>query len=183
MKLLVDFFPIVLFFAAYKLGDIYIATLAAMVGSVLQVAYMWLRTRKVETMHLVSLVLIVVFGSATWFLKDPNFIKWKPTVLNWLFAVFFLGSQWIGREPIIQRMMGSQIELPSAIWRRLNLAWTVYFVVIGVINLYVAFNYEESVWVNFKLFGMLGLTIAFVLLQSVFLARHLSPASAPINED
>ncbi|NDG87040.1 MAG: septation protein A, partial [Gammaproteobacteria bacterium] len=132
MKLLVDFFPIVLFFAAYKLGDIYIATLAAMVGSVLQVAYIWLRTRKVETMHLVSLVLIVVFGSATWFLKDPNFIKWKPTVLNWLFAVVFLGSQWIGREPIIQRMMGAQIELPPPIWRRLNLAWTVYFVVIGV---------------------------------------------------
>ncbi len=183
MKLLVDFFPIVLFFAAYKLGDIYIATLAAMVGAVLQVAYSWFRTRKVETMHLVSLVLIVVFGSATWFLKDPNFIKWKPTVLNWLFAVVFLGSQWMGRETIIQRMMGSQIELPSAIWRRLNLAWTVYFVVIGAINLYVAFNYEESVWVNFKLFGMLGLTIAFVLLQSVFLARHLSPASAPMNED
>jgi intracellular septation protein len=134
-------------------------------------------------MHLVSLVLIVVFGSATWFLKDPNFIKWKPTVLNWLFAVVFLGSQWIGREPIIQRMMGAQIELPSPIWRRLNLAWTVYFVVIGVINLYVAFNYEESVWVNFKLFGMLGLTIAFVLLQSVFLARHLSPSASPINED
>jgi intracellular septation protein len=128
-------------------------------------------------------VLIVVFGSATWFLKDPNFIKWKPTVLNWLFAVVFLGSQWIGREPIIQRMMGAQIELPSPIWRRLNLAWTVYFVVIGVINLYVAFNYEESVWVNFKLFGMLGLTIAFVLLQSVFLARHLSPSASPINED
>lgn len=183
MKLLVDFFPIVLFFAAYKLGDIYIATLAAMVGSVFQVAYIWLRTRKVETMHLVSLVLIVVFGSATWFLKDPNFIKWKPTVLNWLFAVVFLGSQWIGREPIIQRMMGAQIELPPPIWRRLNLAWTVYFVVIGVINLYVAFNYEEIVWVNFKLFGMLGLTIAFVLLQSVFLARHLSPSASPINED
>jgi len=153
MKILVDFFPIVLFFAAYKLGDIYMATLAAMVGAVIQVGYTWFRTRKVETMHLVSLVLIVVFGGATWFLKDPNFIKWKPTVLNWLFAVVFLGSQWIGREPIIQRMMGSQIELPSAIWRRLNLAWTVYFVVIGAINLYVAFNYEESVWVNFKLFG------------------------------
>jgi len=183
MKLLVDFFPIVLFFAAYKLGDIYMATLAAMVGALIQVGYTWFRTRKVETMHLVSLVLIVVFGGATWFLKDPNFIKWKPTVLNWLFAVVFLGSQWIGREPIIQRMMGSQIELPSAIWRRLNLAWTVYFVVIGAINLYVAFNYEESVWVNFKLFGMLGLTIAFVLLQSVFLARHLAPATAPIKED
>jgi intracellular septation protein len=181
MKLLVDFFPIVLFFAAYKMADIYVATLAAMVGAVLQVGYTWLRTRRFETMHLVSLVLIVVFGGATWFLRDPTFIKWKPTVLNWLFAVVFLGSQWIGNAPIIQRMMGSQLELPAVIWRRLNLAWTLYFVVIGGVNLYVAFNYEESVWVNFKLFGMLGLTFAFVLLQSFFLAKHM-PAEAPSKD-
>lgn len=181
MKLLVDFFPIVLFFAAYKLGDIYMATLAAMAGAVLQVGYTWLRTRRFETMHLVSLVLIVVFGGATWFLRDPTFIKWKPTVLNWLFAVVFLGSQWIGSTPIIQRMMGSQLVLPAAIWRRLNLAWTLYFVIIGGVNLYVAFNYEESVWVNFKLFGMLGLTFAFVLLQSFFLAKHM-PTEAPVKD-
>jgi len=98
-----------------------------------------------------------------------------------LFAVVFLGSQWIGNAPIIQRMMGSQLELPAAIWRRLNLAWTLYFVVIGGVNLYVAFNYEESVWVNFKLFGMLGLTFAFVLLQSFFLAKHM-PAEAPSKD-
>ena len=181
MKLLVDFFPIVLFFAAYKMADIYVATLAAMVGAVLQVGYTWLRTRRFETMHLVSLVLIVVFGGATWFLRDPTFIKWKPTVLNWLFAVVFLGSQWIGNAPIIQRMMGSQLVLPVAIWRRLNLAWTLYFVVIGGVNLYVAFNYEESVWVNFKLFGMLGLTFAFVLLQSFFLAKHM-PNETPAKD-
>jgi len=177
MKLLVDFFPIVLFFAAYKLADIYVATLAAIVGAVLQVAYTWLRTRKVETMHLISLVLILVFGGATWFLRDPTFIKWKPTVLNWLFAIVFLGSQFIGRQPVIQRMLSAQIELPAEIWRRLNLAWTAFFIVIGGINLYVAFHFEESVWVNFKLFGMLGLTVLFVLLQSFYLARHM-PDSA-----
>lgn len=177
MKLLVDFFPIVLFFAAYKLADIYVATLAAIVGAVLQVAYTWLRTRKVETMHLISLVLILVFGGATWFLRDPTFIKWKPTVLNWLFAIVFLGSQFISRQPVIQRMLSAQIELPAEIWRRLNLAWTAFFIVIGGVNLYVAFHFEESVWVNFKLFGMLGLTVLFVLLQSFYLARHM-PDSA-----
>lgn len=173
MKLLVDFFPILLFFAAYKFADIYIATLAAMAGAVLQVAFTWLRTRRFETMHLISLLLIVVFGGATWFLRDPTFIKWKPTVLNWLFGLVFLFSQWIGQKPVIQRMMDSQITLPSEVWRRLNLAWTVFFLVIGGVNLYVAYQYEESVWVNFKLFGMLGLTFTFVLLQSFYLARHM----------
>lgn len=177
MKLLVDFFPIVLFFAAYKLADIYVATLAAIVGAVIQVAYTWIRTRKVETMHLVSLVLILVFGGATWFLRDPTFIKWKPTVLNWLFGLVFLGSQFIGDKPVIQRMLSAQIELPAFVWRRLNLAWVTFFLTIGTVNLYVAYSYEESVWVNFKLFGMLGLTVVFVLLQSVYLSRHLPQAT------
>ena len=177
MKLLVDFFPIVLFFAAYKLADIYVATLAAIVGAVLQVAYTWLRTRKVATMHLLALVRNLVIGGATWFPRDPPFTKWKPTVLNWRFAIVFLGSQFIGRQPVIQRMLSAQIEPPAEIWRRLNLAWTAFFIVIGGINLYVAFHFEESVWVNFKLFGMLGLTVLFVLLQSFYLARHM-PDSA-----
>ena len=181
MKLLVDFFPIVLFFAAYKMADIYMATLAAIVGAIIQVAYTWFRTRRVETMHLISLVLIVVFGGATWYLRDPTFIKWKPTVLNWLFAAVFLVSQFVGRQPVIQRMLSAQIELPAEVWRRLNLAWICFFVVIGAVNLYVAFNYEESVWVNFKLFGMLGLTVVFVLLQSVYLSRHM-PEPAPEEE-
>ena len=181
MKLLVDFFPIFLFFAAYKMADIYTATMAAMAGAIIQVTFMWIRTRRFETMHLVSLLLIMVFGGATLFLRDPAFIKWKPTVLNWLFAVVFLGSQWIGKMPIIQRMMGGQIELPALVWRRLNWAWTIYFIIIGGVNLYVAFNYEESVWVNFKLFGMLGLTFAFVLLQSFFLAKHL-PSEATAKD-
>jgi intracellular septation protein len=178
MKLLVDFFPIVLFFAAYKLGDIYMATLAAIVGAVLQVGFTWFRTRKVETMHLISLVLIVVFGGATWFLRDPTFIKWKPTVLNWLFATVFLGSQFVGKQPVIQRMLNAQIELPPVVWRRLNMAWSAFFIFIGAVNLYVAYHFEESVWVNFKLFGMLGLTVVFVLLQSVYLAKHMPETAA-----
>jgi intracellular septation protein len=186
MKLLFDFFPILLFFVAYKFGSllpledpwlrenpIYLATLVAIVASVLQVGVTWIKNRKIENMHLVSLVLIVVFGGATLYLKDPLFIKWKPTVLNWLFGVVFLGSQFIGRQTIIERMLGGQLELPVPIWRRLNLAWTTFFIVIGAVNLFVAYSFEEQVWVNFKLFGMLGLTFLFVILQSFYLSRYL----------
>ncbi|MFN5745737.1 MAG: septation protein A [Methylococcaceae bacterium] len=178
MKLLLDFFPIVIFFVAYKSADIYVATLAAIGGSLLLVAVTWIRTRKVEAMHLVSLLLIVIFGGATWYFRDPTFIKWKPTVLNWLFAMVFIGSQYIGKEPVIQRMMGAQLELPAVIWRRLNLAWAAFFVVIGAVNIYVAYHYEEKVWVNFKLFGLLGLTFGFVLIQSFFLSRYLPTPQA-----
>lgn len=186
MKLLFDFFPILLFFVAYKFGPllpledpwlrenpIYLATLVAIVASVLQVGVSWAKNRKIENMHLVSLVLIVVFGGATLYLKDPLFIKWKPTVLNWLFGVVFLGSQFIGQRTIIERMLGGQLELPAPIWRRLNLAWSAFFISIGAINLYVAYSFEEQVWVNFKLFGMLGLTFLFVILQSFYLSRYL----------
>jgi intracellular septation protein len=173
MKLLFDFFPILLFFVAFKLADIYVATLAAIAGAIIQVGYTWLKTRKIEPMHLISLVLIIVFGGATWLLKDELFIKWKPTVLNWLFAVAFLASQWFGDKPLIQRMLGAQLELPRTVWRRLNLAWILFFVGVGSANLFVVYNFDTEVWVNFKLFGMLGLTIAFVAVQSVFLSRYL----------
>lgn len=178
MKLLFDFFPILLFFIAYKLGDIYVATLAAIAGSLVQVGFTWFKTRKIETMHLVSLALIVVFGGATLLLKDEMFIKWKPTVLNWLFAAVFLGSQFIGDKPVIQRMLGAQLELPPAVWRRLNLAWALFFSVVGGANLFVMYNYDTEIWVNFKLFGMLGLTILFVVIQSFYLSRYL-PETKP----
>lgn len=187
MKFLFDFFPILLFFLTYKLGPalapesqpwlrenpIYLATLVAMAASVVQVAYTWLTTRKIEMMHVISLVLIVVFGGATLYLKDPLFIKWKPTVLNWLFGAVFAGSQWFGEKPVIQRMLGSQIELPEAVWRRLNLAWVLFFFGVGAVNLLVAYQFDEATWVNFKLFGMLGLTLLFVVIQSLYLSRHL----------
>jgi intracellular septation protein len=173
MKLLFDFFPILLFFIAYKAADIYVATLAAIAGSVVQVGLTWFRTRQIETMHLVSLVLIVVFGGATWFLRDELFIKWKPTVLNGLFALVFLASQLFGERTVIERMLGGQLELPRPVWRRLNLAWALFFIVVGAANLFVVYTFNTEIWVNFKLFGMLGLTILFVILQSVYLSRYL----------
>lgn len=187
MKLLFDFFPIILFFITYKFGPelapaadpwlrenpIYLATFVAMGASVIQVGYTWIKNRKIENMHLVSLVLIVVFGGATLYLKDPIFIKWKPTVLNWLFGVVFLASHVFGERTVIERMLGGQLELPGLVWRRLNLVWAAFFIVIGAVNLYVAYRFDEAVWVNFKLFGMLGLTFLFVILQSFYLSRYL----------
>lgn len=173
MKLLFDFFPILLFFIAYKVFDIYVATWVAIVSSTLQVLLFWLKRRRFETMHLMTLGIILVFGGLTIYLQDEQFIKWKPTVVNWLFGFLFLASQWVGEKTMIQRMMGSNLTMPSAIWRTLNLGWTLFFFLIGGINYYVMSYFNTDTWVNFKLFGMLGLTFLFVLLQSFYLSRHL----------
>lgn len=173
MKFLYDFFPIVLFFVAYKVYDLYVATAVIIVASAAQVSFSWFRHRKVEKMHLITLVIVVVFGGLTLILKDPLFIKWKPTVVNWLFGVAFLGSQFIGAKTLVERMMSTQIDLPSPVWRRLNMTWVAFFLVSGVANLYVAYNFSEDTWVNFKLFGVLGMTIAFIIIQAFYISRHL----------
>lgn len=184
MKLLFDFFPILLFFIAYKVFDIYVATLVAIVASFIQVGFFWWKYRKVETMHLVTLVIIVVFGGLTLYLKDEQFIKWKPTVINWLFGFVFLASQWLGEKPMIERMMSASadLSLPGEVWRNLNLSWTFFFFVLGGVNFYVMTYFDTDTWVNFKLFGMLGLTFLFVILQSFYLARHL-PEHEPNPEN
>lgn len=151
------------------------ATAVLIPVSIIQVAYAYWRTRKIEKMHLVTLALIVVLGGATVIFENKAFIQWKPTIVNWLFAIVFLGSQFIGAKNILQRMMSGQIKLPSAIWTRLNYIWVVFFIFSGAINLYVAFSghFSEEAWVNFKLFGMLGLTLVFIILQGVYLSRHI----------
>ncbi len=180
MKLLFDFFPVLVFFGVYKYsGDIIIATAILIPITMLQVAYTWLVRKQVENMHLVTLVLVVALGGATIFLRDPAFIQWKPTLVNWLFAVVFLGSQFIGSRSIVRRMLEANIELPDPVWTRLNLAWVAFFTIIGAVNLYVAYSYSEEIWVNFKLFGMLGLTLVFVILQGVYLARYMQDEDTP----
>ena len=176
MKFLFDFFPILLFFVAYKVYGIYAATIVAIVASVMQVGYIWFTQRRVENMHLITLAMVVVFGGATLLLQDELFIKWKPTVVNWLFALVLLGSQFYGEKTIIERLMGATVTLPNPLWTRLNLSWTGFFVFLGVINLYVVYNYDTDTWVNFKLFGMMGLTLAFVLVQGVFLMKYMDQA-------
>ena len=176
MKILFDFLPILLFFIAYKIYDIYVATAVIIVASIAQVGLFWLKHHRVEKMHLITLVLVVILGGATIFLHNPLFIYWKPTIVNWLFALVFLGSQFIGQKNVLQRMLEEQITLTSqAVWLRLNMAWLAFFIVMGAVNLYVAFNFEENTWVNFKLFGMMGLTIVFVIGQSLYLAQYIMP--------
>lgn len=173
MKLLFDFFPIVLFFVTYKLYGIYAATVVAMVASGCQVSYSWFKHRKVETMHLITFVLILVMGGATLYLQDELFIKWKPTLINWLFGAAFLGSHFFGEKTFIERMMQNNLTLPRPIWRRLNLGWAFFFGFLGSANVYVVYSFDTDTWVNFKLFGMLGLTLVFVVLQTAYLYRHI----------
>jgi intracellular septation protein len=181
MKFLYDFFPILLFFIAYKMYDIYVATTVAIAAAFVQTAGYWLKHRRFETMHLVTFGLLLVFGGLTLLLRDPVFIKWKPTVINWLFALVFAGSTWIGEKTMIKRMMGHAIQVEPPIWLRLNWAWVIFFISMGAVNLYVAFNYEENTWVNFKLFGMMGLTFVFIIGQALFLSRYM-PDEKPEGE-
>ena len=182
MKFLSDFFPILLFFIAYKLEGIYTATAVAIIASALQVAYFQIRYKKVEKMQWVTLLLLIFFGGLTLAFRDPDFIKWKPTVVNWLFAAAFLGSQFIGEKNLLQRMMDQAVSVPPLIWQRLNYIWISFFIGIGLLNLYVAFNFSEDTWVDFKLFGMLGITFVFIILQGFYIARHVSDVDKPKQE-
>ncbi|MEO0421018.1 MAG: septation protein A [Pseudomonadota bacterium] len=175
LKTLIDFLPIVVFFLGYVLpgGDIYRATTALMIAMPVQLLVGYAMTRSISRMHLISTALVLVLGTATLVLKNDLFIKWKPTVIDWLFAAVFLGSQLFTGKSLIERAAGDAIELPDAIWRQLNTAWVVFFVVLGGLNLLVVYNFSEATWVNFKLFGTLGLTLVFMVLQGLWLQRHL----------
>ena len=183
MKLLYDFFPVVLFFIAYKLFDIFVATAVAIVAAFLQVTLFWLKHRRFEKMHLVSLGLIAVLGGLTLLLRDSTFIMWKPTAINWLFAAAFLLSQFIGDKTLVERLLSKQVSLPAVIWTRLNLSWVVFFIVSGALNIYVAYHFSEATWVNFKLFGMFGLTLVFIFIQAIYLARHIPQQNTDRESD
>ncbi len=173
MKLLIDFFPILLFFISYKIFGIYIATIVTMIASLLQIGLFWLKYRRIELTHIIALILISVLGTATLLLHNAIFIKWKPTAIYWVLALLFLGSQIIGSKPFIQRLIGNKISLPQNIWHRLNLSWAIFFACMGGVNLYVAYNFSTDIWVNFKLFGFLGSTIVFGVLQSLYMRKYL----------
>ena len=182
MKFLYDFFPILLFFVAYKAFDIYVATGVAIAAAAVQTLVFRVRHGRFEKMHLITFFLLLVFGGLTLFLHDPLFIKWKPTVINWLFAVVFLGSHWIGDRPLVERMMGHAIKADRPVWMRLSWMWIAFFTGIGLVNLYVAYNFSEETWVNFKLFGMLGITLAFVVGQAFYLSRYVDDSETPEKE-
>ena len=173
MKLLVDFFPILLFFLVFKTLGIYAATAVAIVATVAQIAWLRWRNGRVEAMQWLSLGVIVVFGGATLVAQDDTFIKWKPTVLYWLMGGGLLVAEYVFKRNGIRALMGSQLELPDNVWRHLLHAWAGFFSVMGVINLWVAYHFDTDTWVNFKLFGGMGLMLVFVLGQAIFLSRHM----------
>lgn len=173
MKLLFDLFPILLFFVAFKLADIYVATAVAIAASVVQIVWLKLRARPIEPMQWASLAIIVVFGGMTLFLHDETFIKWKPTVLYGLFAAVLAGGRMMFGRNLVRSVMGKQLALPEPVWHRLNLAWIAFFVAMAALNLAVAYRYPTDVWVDFKLFGTMGLTIAFVIAQALWLGRYV----------
>jgi len=172
MKFLFDFFPIILFFIAFKIADIYVATGVAIAATFVQVGWLKLRGRRVEPMLWASLAIIAVFGGATLVLQDETFIKWKPTVLYWLFGAVLAGAL-VFRRNLIRVMLSEQVQLPDPVWSRLNLSWVGFFVFMGALNLYVAYSYPTDLWVNFKLFGGMGLMLLFVLAQALVLSRFI----------
>ena len=172
MKFLFDIFPVVLFFAAFKLADIYIATAVAIAATFLQIGALALLRKKIDPMLWASLAIIVVFGGATLALRDETFIKWKPTVLYWLFGAVLAGGALLGKN-LIRAMLSGQVELPAPAWNRLNWSWVGFFTFMGAANLYVAYSFSTDLWVNFKLFGGMGLMLLFVIGQAFYLSRHI----------
>jgi intracellular septation protein len=191
MKLLFDFFPLVLFFGAFKLYDIYVATLVAMAASLAQVVFIRIRHQRFETTHLVTLFVIFLFGGMTLIFQDDMFIKWKPTIVNWIFAIVVLGSQFIGKRTVLERLLGSQMQMPAKIWKKVNVSWGLFFLVSGLLNLYVAFYFRTHLdeatrtdfWVNFKVFGLLGLTLAFSIIQMMIVARYISTEPSESSDE
>jgi len=173
MKFLFDLFPVILFFIAFKFFDIYIATAVAIVATLAQIIVSKIRHNKVEKMLIVSGVIITLFGGATLLLHDPKFILWKPTILYWLFSASLISAPLLFKKNLIRNMMEAQISLPDNLWVKLNWAWTTLFLALGFLNLYVAFNFSQNAWVNFKLFGVTGLMFAFIIVQTLLLSKYI----------
>lgn len=174
MKFLYDLFPILLFFVAFKFGDIWIATGVAIATTLLQVGWLLAHKKKVDVMLWVSLGIIVVFGGLTLLLHDETFIKWKPTVLYWLFASSFLVAEFGFGKNLIRTVMSKELQLPDPVWRKLLWSWIGFFALMGGVNLYVAFNYSTEAWVNFKLFGFMSMMFVFVIIQGLMLAKYVA---------
>lgn len=172
MKQLLDFIPLIIFFALYKMYDIYTATGALIVATIIQVAVTWVLYKKVEKMQIVTAVLVAVFGGMTLFFHDDNFIKWKVTIVYALFAIGLMVSQVLGK-PLIKGMLGKEITLPDNVWRNINSAWVGFFAALAVLNVYVAYQMPLDVWVNFKVFGLLALTLVFTMVSGVYIYKHM----------
>jgi len=173
MKQFLDFLPLIVFFAFYKLYDIYVASGALIVATALALVFTWFKYRKVEKMTLITFLMVLVFGTLTLVFHNDLFIKWKVTVIYSLFALALLISQLVLKKPLVQRMLGKELTLPDKVWSNLNLAWALFFLLCGLANIYVAFWLPQNVWVNFKVFGLTALTLVFTLLSGIYIYRHM----------
>jgi len=173
MKALFDLFPVILFFVVFKVYGIFAATAVAIGATVVQIAWVKWRHGKVDTMLWVSFAIIAVFGGATLALHDATFIKWKPTVLYWVFSCTLLVSDLGFKKNLMRAMLHEKIALPARVWHYVNLSWSLFFAVLGVVNLYVALNYSTDSWVDFKLFGATGMMLVFVLAQAMALSKYV----------
>ncbi len=172
MKQILDFIPLVVFFVLFKMFDIFVATGALIIATTIQLAVTWFMYKKVEKMQLATFFMVLIFGSLTLFMHDENFIKWKVTIIYVLFAAGLAISQMMGK-PLIKSMLGKELTVPEPVWKRINLAWSLFFVVLAVLNVYIAFTLPLEVWVDFKVFGLLILTLLFTALTGGYIYRHI----------
>lgn len=173
MKLLFDLFPVILFFIAFKFYDLFVATGVAMAAVVVQLLALWIRGKKPDMMNWIACGMILVLGSATLFFRNEMFIKWKPTVVYGILGLIFIMSHWFSAKPVVQRLMEAHIALPKKTWTQLNIAWVGFFFTMAVTNIAVVYCCDTNTWVNFKLFGTLILTLAFLIGQGIWISRHI----------
>lgn len=181
MKLFFDYFPIICFFIAYKFFGIFAATAVTMGACILQNIIYWLMHKRFEKLHLITLVSVLILGGFTLFFHNIIFIQWKPTIIYWIFACVLLFGHFFSHKNLLIRMLGDKILLPPKIWNNLNMAWSLFFIFLGFLNIYVIYHYSTNAWVNFKLFGTLGLTLAFTIVQAIYMSRHIQTTDALEN--
>lgn len=174
MSFLYDFFPILLFFTFYKIYDIFVATGVAIIATLIQVIYTKIKTKKFNKTHLLALGTISILGGATIFFKNEMFIKWKTTAVYWLLALLFLFSKLVSKKHFLQHFASNSFQLPEKIWSKLNLSWVIFFSLMGFANIYIVYNFDTNTWVNFKLFGTMGLTFVFVVIQAIYMSKFIN---------
>lgn len=176
MNFLIEFLPVLLFFIAFKFYGIYVATVVGIVVTAIQLVIVSLIKRQLDKKQLITLIVFVVFGSMTLYFHNPIFIKWKPSIIFWTFGVILFFSHFIGKKPLMHRLLGNMLEgkaeLSSLVWKKVNMAWSVFFILLGVLNIYIAYSYSTEAWVNFKFYGITILLFLFSIAQALYLARY-----------
>jgi len=182
MKFLLDFFPAILFFISFKLWGIYPSIAVLMASSFAQIAFLWFRYHRIEPSYLVGFFIVLLLGSASLLLHNPIFILWKPTIVFWTFAIIFVAFKTFKKKTVLESMIGPKLSLPQKKWNFLNKIWMVFFIIVGSVNIYVAYHFSIATWVNFKVFGVLALTIIFIIVQSVYISKNALTDDKPCNK-